>query len=95
MNRQALISRLAQATVAFAGGAAAIAGSYAVVGGSPAFVAAPIANATVMLTPAALVTFAITVLGDLGSKLAYLNGLAAAAAVLGVGGRRRRAERVV
>jgi DMSO/TMAO reductase YedYZ molybdopterin-dependent catalytic subunit len=84
MNRQALTSRLARATVALAGGAAAIAGSYAAVGGSPAFVAAPIANATVTLAPAVLVTFAITVLGDLGSKLAYGGGLAAAAVVLGV-----------
>jgi len=84
MNRQALTSRLARATVALAGGAAAIAGSYAAVGGSPAFVAAPIANATVTLAPAVLVTFAITVLGDLGSKLAYGSGLAAAAAALGV-----------
>ena len=84
MNRQAFTSRLARATVALAGGAAAIAGSYAAVGGSPAFVAAPIANATVTLAPAVLVTFAITVLGDLGSKLAYGSGLAAAAAALGV-----------
>jgi DMSO/TMAO reductase YedYZ molybdopterin-dependent catalytic subunit len=84
MNRQALTSRLARATVALAGGAAAVAGSYAAVGGSPAFVAAPIANATVTLAPAALVTFAITVLGDLGSKLAYGSGLAAAAVALGV-----------
>lgn len=70
--------------VALAGGTAAVAGSYVAVGGSTAFVAATIANATVTLAPSALVTFAITVLGDLGSDLAYLSGLAATAAVLGV-----------
>lgn len=75
---------LARAAVAFAGGAAAVAGSYAVVGDAPTFVAATIANTTVTLTPGALVTFAITVLGDLGSQLAYVAGLAATAAVLGV-----------
>jgi DMSO/TMAO reductase YedYZ molybdopterin-dependent catalytic subunit len=84
MERQALHSGLTRAAVALAGGVAALAGSYAVVGDSPAFVAAPIANATVTLAPAALVTFAITVLGDLGSKLAYWSGLAAAAAALGI-----------
>jgi DMSO/TMAO reductase YedYZ molybdopterin-dependent catalytic subunit len=83
MNRQALISWIARATIAVAGGVAALAGSYVVVGDSPTFVAAPIANATVTLAPAALVTFAITVLGDVGSQLAYWSGLAAAAAVLG------------
>jgi len=82
MDRHALRSRLARAIVALAGGVAAVAGSYAVVGDSPAFVAASIANATVTLAPAVLVTFAITVLGDLGSKLAYWSGLAATAVVL-------------
>jgi DMSO/TMAO reductase YedYZ molybdopterin-dependent catalytic subunit len=83
MDRYGLRSRLVRATVALAGGVAALAGSYAVTGGSPAFVAAPIANATNTLAPAALVTFAITVLGDLGSKLAYGTGLGATAVVLG------------
>jgi DMSO/TMAO reductase YedYZ molybdopterin-dependent catalytic subunit len=76
--------RLLAAVVAFAGGTAAVAGSYAVVGDATAFVAAPIANLTVTLAPGVLVTFAITVLGDLGSKLAYGGGLAATAALLGV-----------
>jgi DMSO/TMAO reductase YedYZ molybdopterin-dependent catalytic subunit len=84
MDRRALSRRLVRAVVPLAGGVAAVAGSYAVVGGSPAFVAAPIANATVTLAPAVLVTFAITVLGDLGSQLAYWSGLAATAVVLGV-----------
>jgi DMSO/TMAO reductase YedYZ molybdopterin-dependent catalytic subunit len=79
--------RLGAAAVAGAAGVGAVAGSYAVVGDSPAFVAATIANATNTLAPAALVTFAITVLGDLGSRLAYLSGLAATALVLaGVAG---------
>ena len=77
-------ARLAAATVALTGGIAAVAGSYAVVGGTPTFVAAPVANLTNTLAPAALVTFAITVLGDLGSKLAYASGLAATAALLAV-----------
>ncbi|WP_251341483.1 molybdopterin-dependent oxidoreductase [Haloplanus halophilus] len=76
--------RLLAAAVALAGGVAAVAGSYAVVGDAPAFVAAPIANLTVTLAPGVLVTFAITVLGDLGSKLAYASGLAVTAALLGV-----------
>ncbi|WP_299330763.1 molybdopterin-dependent oxidoreductase [Haloplanus sp.] len=88
-------------TVAFAAGTAAVAGSYAVVGGSTAFVAATIANTMVTLTPAAIVTFAITVLGDIGSDLAYLSGLAATVVALGAvaGGARlvaaRRGRRTV
>jgi DMSO/TMAO reductase YedYZ molybdopterin-dependent catalytic subunit len=81
---RSLADRLARVTVALAAGVAALAGSFLAVGGSPAFVAAPIANATVTLAPAVFVTVAITVLGDLGSKLAYLGGLAAAATALGV-----------
>ncbi|AXG05896.1 sulfite oxidase [Haloplanus rubicundus] len=84
MDRRALRSRLERATVALAGGVAAVAGSYLVVGESPAFVAALIANTTVTLAPSFLVTFAITVLGDLGSQLAYWSGLAATAATLGI-----------
>jgi DMSO/TMAO reductase YedYZ molybdopterin-dependent catalytic subunit len=80
MDRQVIRRSL----VALAGGVAAVAGSYAAVGGSPAFVAAPIANATVTLAPAALVTLAITVLGDLGSKLAYVSGLGLTAVALGI-----------
>jgi len=83
MARHSLGARLGRVTVAVAAGVAAVAGSYAAVGGSPAFVAAPVANATVTLAPAALVTFAITALGDLGSRLAYWTGLAATAAVVG------------
>jgi DMSO/TMAO reductase YedYZ molybdopterin-dependent catalytic subunit len=79
MDRTVLRSRLVTAAVALAGGVAAVAGSYATVGGSPAFVAAPIANATVTLAPGVLVTLAITLLGDLGSKLAYASGLGATA----------------
>ncbi|WP_460538861.1 molybdopterin-dependent oxidoreductase [Haloplanus salinarum] len=77
-------TRLPAAAVALASGVAALAGSYAVVGGASTFVAAPVANLTNTLAPAALVTFAITVLGDLGSDLAYASGLAATAALLGV-----------
>jgi len=84
MDRQVLRRRLLRSLVAFAGGVAAVAGSYAVVGSSPAFAAAPIANTMVTLTPAALVTLAITFLGDLGSKLAYASGLGLAAVVFGL-----------
>ncbi|MFB6101548.1 MAG: molybdopterin-dependent oxidoreductase [Haloplanus sp.] len=88
--------RCLHVAVAFAGGVAAVAGSYTVVGGSPAFVAAPIANRTVTLAPGVLVTLAITLLGDLGSKLAYATGLGATAAVLGavVAGARTAAARL-
>ncbi|SDZ95236.1 DMSO/TMAO reductase YedYZ, molybdopterin-dependent catalytic subunit [Haloplanus vescus] len=87
--------RLDRVAVAIAAGVAAVAGSYAVVGESPAFVATPIANAAVTLAPGALVTLAITLLGDLGSKLAYGGGLAATALVLGAvaGGARLAADR--
>ncbi|AZH24357.1 molybdopterin-dependent oxidoreductase [Haloplanus aerogenes] len=81
MDRQ---QRFVPALVALAGGVAAVAGSYATVGDSPAFVAAPIANATVTLAPSVLVTFAITVLGDLGIKLAYVLGLGLTAVALGI-----------
>jgi len=84
MDRKDLRSRLTRSVVALAGGAAAVAGSYAAVGGSPAFVAAPIANATVTLAPGILVTLAITLLGDLGSKLAYVSGLGLTAVALGL-----------
>jgi len=84
MDRTVIRSRLARSVVALAGGAAAVAGSYATVGGSPAFVAAPIANATVTLAPGVLVTLAITLLGDLGSKLAYAAGLGATALLFGL-----------
>jgi len=72
-----LSRRLDRVVVALAGGVAAVAGSYAAVGDAPAFVATPIANAAVTLAPGTLVTLAITILGDLGSKLAYGGGLAA------------------
>jgi len=87
--------RLDRVAVAISAGVAAVAGSYAVVGDSPAFVATPIANTAVTLAPGALVTLAITFLGDLGSKLAYGGGLAATALVLGAvaGGARLAADR--
>jgi DMSO/TMAO reductase YedYZ molybdopterin-dependent catalytic subunit len=77
-------TRILTAVIALAGGVGAVAGSFATVGGAPTFVAAPVANLTNTLAPAALVTFAITVLGDLGSTLAYASGLAATAALLGL-----------
>jgi DMSO/TMAO reductase YedYZ molybdopterin-dependent catalytic subunit len=69
--------------VSLAGGVAAVAGSFGVAGAAPSFVAAPVANAVVRLAPGPLVTVAITVLGDLGSALASLAGLAATVALFG------------
>jgi DMSO/TMAO reductase YedYZ molybdopterin-dependent catalytic subunit len=55
--------------VAVAGGVAAVAGSFAVAGFTPSFVAGPIAGLLARGLPAALITFSIVVLGDLGAQL--------------------------
>jgi DMSO/TMAO reductase YedYZ molybdopterin-dependent catalytic subunit len=65
----------------FAAGVAGVAGSYAVVGFTPAFVAGTIAAALARVTPGAVVTFAITVLGDLGKLLTIVGGLALSVAL--------------
>jgi DMSO/TMAO reductase YedYZ molybdopterin-dependent catalytic subunit len=74
----------ARADVAVAGlaGAAGVAGSYAAAGFTPSFVAAPVEGVIARYVPGALVTFAITVLGDLGQQLSLLTALALSAALL-------------
>jgi DMSO/TMAO reductase YedYZ molybdopterin-dependent catalytic subunit len=58
-----------------AAGIAGVAGSYAVAGFTPAFVAGRISAALARVTPGVVVTFAITVLGDLGELLTVVGGL--------------------
>jgi DMSO/TMAO reductase YedYZ molybdopterin-dependent catalytic subunit len=65
----------------FAAGVAGVAGSYAVVGFTPAFVAGTIAAVLARVTPGVVVTFAITVLGDLGKLLTVVGGLALSVAL--------------
>ena len=72
-------SRAYRAAVAVAAGGAAVAGSYAVAGFAPAFLVAPVEGALARRMPAALVRYAIVLLGDLGQQL---NLLAAAALVV-------------
>ena len=70
--------------VALAAGLAAVGGSYLSVGRRPAFVATPFDRLVVTLSPDALVTFAITQLGTLGHRLAFLTAIAATSAVFGL-----------
>jgi DMSO/TMAO reductase YedYZ molybdopterin-dependent catalytic subunit len=81
------VTRLDSVDVAAAAlaGIAAVVGSYAAVGATPAFVAAPVAGVVGAFTPDAVVTFAILVLGSLGSKLAFGLALGVTAVVLGSG----------
>jgi DMSO/TMAO reductase YedYZ molybdopterin-dependent catalytic subunit len=62
-------------------GAAGVLGSYAAAGFTPSFVIAPIDSYLAAVSPGFLITFAITVLGDLGQRVALLTaiGLAVAA----------------
>ncbi len=83
--------------VAVAAGAAGLAGSYAVAGFTPGFLTAPVATVLTNRMPAAVVTFAILVLGDLGKLLNLAAALAvsvlllAGTALLGItAGRRAR-----
>ncbi len=62
-------------------GIAAVLGSYAVVGFTPGLVIAPIESFLVMWMPGAVITFAITVLGELGKKLNLVTAIS-----LGTGG---------
>ncbi|MFB6116955.1 molybdopterin-dependent oxidoreductase [Halosegnis sp.] len=81
MDTDAVRSTIAQTLVpALAAALAAVGGSFAVAGFTPAFVPAALASAVARLSPGALVTFAITVLGDLGKLLNIAMGFA-----LGVG----------
>jgi len=66
--------------VALAAGAAGLAGSYAAAGFTPAFVLAPVGSYLTRVTPGLVITFAITVLGDLGQRIALVGGIALAVA---------------
>ncbi|QLH82683.1 molybdopterin-dependent oxidoreductase [Halosimplex pelagicum] len=55
--------------IAVAAGVAALLGSFAAVGFAPGFVVAPVESTLSRVMPGAVVTFAITVLGDLGQQL--------------------------
>ncbi|WP_254762776.1 molybdopterin-dependent oxidoreductase [Natrinema marinum] len=70
--------------VALAAGLAAVGGSYLFVGRRPAFVATPIDRLVVTLSPEALVTFAITELGTLGHRLAFLTAIVLTSLVFGL-----------
>ncbi|PSP59026.1 sulfite oxidase, partial [Halobacteriales archaeon QH_7_66_37] len=65
-------------------GVAGVFGSYAVAGFAPEFVAAPITSLLSRAMPGAVLTFAITVLGDFGQQLNLLAGVGIAAAGLGI-----------
>ncbi len=66
--------------LALLAGSAGVAGSYAVAGLTPSFVAGPIAGLMARVTPGAVVSFAIVVLGDLGHQLNLLGAIAIAVA---------------
>ncbi|WP_254839122.1 molybdopterin-dependent oxidoreductase [Natronomonas marina] len=97
-SRTGVLGRLPGAwalLVAACAGAAGVAGSFAVAAFTPSFVAGPIAGLLAREMPAVVVRYAITVLGDLGSKLNIVAALAistavfAAAALVGLGVARR------
>ena len=75
-------ARAATLLVSLAAGLAGVAASYAVAGFTPAFVAGPISSVLAREMPAAVVTFAILVLGDLGETLTLVTALALAWLVL-------------
>ena len=86
------------ALLAGASGAAAVAGSYLVTGWSPSFVARPVDQAIVNLTPGPIVTFMIETVGDAGHLVHIAMALAALIGLFGAvafGGLRlaERAER--
>jgi len=72
---------LGTVAVSLAAGIAGLAGSYAAVGFAPSFVVSPVERALSLYMPGAVITVAITVLGDLGQQL---NLAAAAAIVVGL-----------
>jgi len=59
-------------------GAAGVVGSYAAAGFTPSFVVAPIDSYLAAVSPGFVITFAITVLGDLGQRLALGTAIALA-----------------
>ncbi|MFB6302649.1 MAG: hypothetical protein ABEH78_07295, partial [Haloferacaceae archaeon] len=70
--------------VALCAGAAGVAGSYAVAGATRAFVAAPVDTVLALTMPGFVITFAITVLGNLGQKLNLLTAVGLTAAGMGL-----------
>ncbi|AHG03964.1 sulfite oxidase [Halobacterium sp. DL1] len=102
--RRAAARRLpgaATVIVSLFAGLAGLAASYAVAGFTPSFVAGPIASLLSREMPAAVVRFAILVLGDLGETLNLVAALALAwflltlAASVGLAAGRRARSRVV
>lgn len=75
---------LSRVVVAFCAGMAGVAGSFAAAGATPTFIAAPIAWFLARNLPAAVITTAIVVLGDLGEKLNVVTAVALAALILTV-----------
>ena len=73
---------LPAALVATLAGVAGVAGSYALAGFTPEFIVAPIATFTSQTMPAAVVTFAITTLGDLGERINLATAALLAVALL-------------
>jgi DMSO/TMAO reductase YedYZ molybdopterin-dependent catalytic subunit len=63
-------------------GAAGVVGSYAAAGFTPSFVVAPIDSYLATVVPGFVITFAITVLGDLGQRLALFTAVALAVGAL-------------
>lgn len=64
-------------------GGAAVASSFAAVGSTPEYVVAPIAATVVALTPDAIITASILVLGSLGAKLGFVLAHAIAVGLFG------------
>ena len=86
---------VSSAAVGVAAGVASVLGSYGAAGFTPGFVVAPVESTLSRLMPGQVITFAITVLGNLGQKLnlAFASllvvGVVAAVAVLATGLGRR------
>ncbi|QSW99268.1 molybdopterin-dependent oxidoreductase [Haloterrigena alkaliphila] len=87
-HRQGAIDRvrswLPLAAVALAAGLGGVGGSYLSVGRRPAFVAAPFDRIVLALSPDALVAFAITELGTLAHRLAFVTAIALTCVCIGL-----------
>jgi len=68
--------------VSLAAGVAAILGSFGAAGFTPSFVVAPVSGTLSKQMPGVVITFAITVLGDLGQKLNLVAAVAIVCAVV-------------
>jgi DMSO/TMAO reductase YedYZ molybdopterin-dependent catalytic subunit len=75
---------LASVAVALAAGVAGVLGSYGTAGFTPAFVAGPVSSLLAKRMPGFMITFAITVLGDLGEKLNLLTAVVIAVVLFAV-----------